>query len=233
MRELTERDIQQIVASVPLANLQLFLTCLQGHGNKVIDRSKNAYNGTMYNCTWKRTIRGLWVHNFDKVSDYIVCANPTPNLNFTTQPFTVNCWIYPTSLSSSPQVFSRSNNINRGHYFQLGTTKMTYYSFQVGHWDATDSTNIIVLNTWQMVSVTRLTTVVTIYRNGVDVTNTHGSHVDPATDTIDPFTIGALAYNPDMYEFGGQIGLFNVHNTNLSAAQLLSIYNRQRHLFGV
>lgn len=113
---------------------------------------------------------------FDGTGDRLSSPANTA-INLSTADFTAECWVYPTSFSSTKAIFVYQNadasNTNYGYWLTVKTTGVVRFenfsgSSQVGF----DSTVAMNLNTWNHIAVTRTGTSATTYVNGVGTSGT-------------------------------------------------------------
>jgi hypothetical protein len=113
---------------------------------------------------------------FDGTGDRLSSPANTA-IDLSTADFTAECWVYPTSFSSTKAIFVYQNadasNTNYGYWLTVKTTGVVRFenfsgSSQVGF----DSTVAMNLNTWNHIAVTRTGTSATTYVNGVGTSGT-------------------------------------------------------------
>lgn len=218
---------------VPLAGSGCVL-CLPGQddpqSSTIRDISGQGNNGTITTASWTRTEKGLWVLSFDGSNDYISCGNDS-SLLFTSEAFTMLAWLYPDNFAGDKMIVCRGLYETDGWYAEIYTTqKIGLRTHQAGAHQITQSSASMTATTWQHVAFVRSGASVTIYRNGTDITDSAGIHVDPRTNTRNLY-IGQ--YDLSSARFLGDMALWALHNVALSQAQVQGMYNRQRHLFGV
>ncbi len=164
----------------PIAGTQLLLTA-QNAG--ITDYARNAHMTTNLNAKsssfrkYSNTSLTL-----DGTGDYVsAVAVILPNLGANN--FTVDCWIYPTTVSKAMTIFDcRATASGPGISIEMNTSG-NLYSY-VG------STQILLtggqpaLNTWSHIALARVGSTVTLYLNGTAPTNGSNASVSTAiTDT--------------------------------------------------
>lgn len=197
-------------------------------------------HGTISGAVWTRLPSGLWVLSFDKIDNKVSIPANASFANLAA--LTLITWIKPTSIGE--------NNLGRimgsallgpvaGWYLSLMATNtftfgVDYATINLGRDGAN---NAITLTVPQMVAVTwtgsATATTIKFYVNGAETSygasaNGTGGRVDDATSILYVGNDSTTART-----FDGLIGLTRVINAVLTAAQLLSIHQQERHLFGV
>jgi hypothetical protein len=137
---------------------------------------------------------------FDGTGDYLQTVD-TPNIELGGGNFTLEAWIYPTSLTSGNFILSKQTNVSTasGYAFRVldstsggNASKLAFYASSNGStWDivAITATTALSTNTWYHVAVTRSGSSFTIWLNGVsDGTGTSSTAIQ---DNTNPLCIGA------------------------------------------
>lgn len=137
---------------------------------------------------------------FDGVDDYVVLGNATA-LGFTSQNFTIEAWIKPGNVTRRMRVFARGSYKNDGYRVDVASKgELEFYTFQSNATQFTNtSSNVIAVGNWSHIAVVRQGTSVKIYVNGVDKTETAGSHIDPAYLGYRNASIGT-SYAPEVFD---------------------------------
>ena len=184
--------------------------------------SKEAYG---YLCA---VTGALWTprgRDFDGVDDYINCGHPL-NLNFTSEDFSIEAWIKPDSLASNPNIFAKGSAVTEGYFFLLMSDGSGYLctnqseSWQLSYFPI----GCISTNFWQYVVATRSRAVVKIYKDGIDVTTSPGTHIDPASAPTRDAVIGIHPGKAQMELFDGLIGEVRVYNRALTPLEIQGNY---------
>ena len=105
---------------------------------------------------------------FDGTGDYLTLANNS-DFDFGSGNYTLEVWVYPTDVSTTRNILSRSFNGGTGNYsgFILSTSNFLETTTQTA-WDVTIS-KTLTANTWQHLAIVRNGTTWTYYINGVSV----------------------------------------------------------------
>jgi hypothetical protein len=155
------------------------LTC---QDSKILDNSTNAFNFTtttdgtgprittsypFTQNTTTTTVTSLGSAYFDGTGDYLTTPDNV-NLQFGTGDFTVECWIYPTSISGAQKgIISKGSNTT-GWELRIGGAVSSGLDFSYTS-TAVTSAFAVTLNTWHHVALTRSGTSMKSFLNGVNV----------------------------------------------------------------
>lgn len=199
----------------------------EGSGTSALDSSGNNNTGTLTNGpTWQSASNckvGSCL-SFDGANDYVDVGNV---LNMSTSSFSLSVWFKSTALLTQSLIFKEINSglPNRVGYSLYTRASNPYISFVIG-----DGTNLInptcpnVFNdgNYHQLVVTKDSSNASIYMDGLSC-NSAGSSL-----------IGNISNSTNL-KFGGGIGYLNgflddvrIYNKNLSAAEILSLYNATR-----
>jgi hypothetical protein len=155
---------------------------------------------------------------FDGVDDYISLGNAAA-LGFTSQNFTIEAWIKPSNVTRGMEIFQRHGWNNDGYRFQTGSSgNLKFYTFQSGanQYSATAS-DVLTAGNWYHVAVVRQGLSAKMFVNGVDKTETAGSHIGPAYSATRNATIGT-SYLPEAFQ--GIISEVRVWNYTRSESEI-------------
>jgi hypothetical protein len=219
------RDYEGIVTNGLVLNLDAgFIPSYPTTGTTWYDLTSNGYNGTLTNGPGFST-SGDGCITFDGTNDESNFGNI---LNYTSESFTFNYWVYFNSLTTNqsgqgPVVFFKGQFQINGYYIQVGTDGSIYFiTNQPGQYQATStSAGTISINTWYNISINRNGASCKIYVNGVDRTTTSGTHQNPLTSS-ESFKLAN--YNNYIYA-NMRIAIFQSYNRQLSATEVLQNYN--------
>jgi len=140
--------------------------------------------------SWGNLVTGQPYIDFTRATpDYLSCTNAlTTDLGFTTETFSGGMWINADLMAAATKyaLFNRADDSLDGWSFYFTEDVLTFTTYNAGpaSQDTTSLTGKITTGTWYLVGFSRsATAVATIYVNGVDVTDTAGTHIDPAACT--------------------------------------------------
>jgi hypothetical protein len=206
----------------------------------VSDISNNNNTATIVNSPVYNS-SGYFSYDYTK-SQQLTFAN-NPNLQFLgNSPYTLEAWIYPTrnpGASNYTGIFDRESNPGSGRdgynlYFLGGTagatTQITAERFSAGTASATWITlyESVSVNAWHHIVATYDGSLLRIYRNGSYV-STSSESTGAITNTVKTLTIGVRGGN----RFDGRIGVTNIYNRALSAADIVQSFNALRGRYGL
>ena len=167
---------------------------------------------------------GLWYLDFDGGDDRVtITGNSDVRL---ATPFTVMAWASSGDINQSAGVVTQGNIGTDG--YQLYNHSTTSWRFLSGSGTAVAGP-APVLDRWTFLVATDNGTTSILYVDGATSWNEVSSDVQDANAD---FWVGDLATTPD-WEFEGSIALVRLSNAVLTPAQISSIYNQERALFGV
>jgi len=169
--------------SHPLAENMVLCMLLNEQGSRAMDLSPSAAHGALtgFGSPAKRAFNGL---QFTAATpSYIEIPASFTQLNFTSEDFSIIMRCRIDILDAHRHLF------NRGSYKVEGYTilivvgdDLRFRTHQLGEVQETvTGFGAIVIDTWYTFGFSRLGTSATIYSNGIDVTLTHGTHLDPTT----------------------------------------------------
>ncbi len=167
-------------------------------------------------------------HRMFKTSGSYYTKGSTSAFNFTSSDFSGFMWVKYTSHNINSESYM-GNGGYQANGWQLTwfetTSQMLFRTNQAGADQGTYSTtNPIQANKWHLVGFTRSGTTAKIYVDGVDVTGTPASHINP-TSSSNAFGIGVYTPIPNSYLFDGKIDDVRVYNRALSAQEVKLLYN--------
>ncbi len=184
--------------------------------------------------TWQNLDNGL--PYLDYVSgnpDYIRSLQAaTTDLDFTSGDFSMGVWINPDALGNR-NMFTRGVASTDGWDFYLWTNgAMVFNTNQAAARQSTFGTAAdVAIGTWVFVSASRSGASARIYTNGIDTTSAPAVHINPLTANRNLYIgvnnlAGAAWYDGDMWRP-------RIWERQLAQAEMLQIFQMERHLFGI
>ena len=203
-------------------------------GTTWTDLSGNSNTGTLTNGpTYSSANFGSLV--FDGSNDY-VDLTLSPSLQFGTNDFSIEYWIYPISkVSAAPPLFTNYVGWGSGAIF-LGVDHVSYpnkYSFWIDGQGAGSSTSTnITYNKWEHLVAVRDAGICKLYLNGIqDGTTINGAGIPLNGRNSSLVRIGAIQGESNMYN--GRIANTKIYNRALTATEVSQNYNALRRRFGI
>lgn len=186
--------------------------------------------------TWVQLASGLWVLDFDYFTpDFLECpAALTGDLDFTGGDFSLAIWANPETVAAARILMLRGDLfVGDGWSFHLradngfGIDTYTGASARLTYSAAAE----ISAGSWALLGATRAGAACKVYKNGADVTDTAGSHLDPSTSNR-KLLIG-IEDDESANPFNGMLWYPRCWNRKLEAAEMASMFGVERLLFGV
>jgi len=141
---------------------------------------------------------------FDGSGDSLTAPSNTA-FDFGTGDFTIECWIYPTTLSNAPAVIAKANAVGSlvGWFIEVAAN-IVYFgagtnSGQFGTFSVTLSTN-----TWSHIACTRSGGVINCFVNGVSPGSQSSAQLTGSADNSNALQI-ARGFGNAAYDFSGYI----------------------------
>jgi hypothetical protein len=175
----------------------------------------------------------------DGVDDYIDCGS-TGNVN--SDNFTLCARIYINSFYTSgtgdtPIIFYKGEYNVNGYYMQLDYSANPNdggFKIHTNQLDATQvtysDTGILTPGHWVDLVAVKTGTHIVLFKDGFDVTNTHGIHINPA-ESSDNFQISKYADSTIAYFLDGSIDNVRIYNRALSAEEIAWLYREPYTMF--
>ena len=225
-----------LVFRPPPLGTVLSLTGLPGGSDKIYDRSPYGHIGTITGATWVRLPSGLWCLNFDGSDDQV--SPGAGNFDTLTQA-TIEFWYRPNVLLGAGGVhrylfcaYKDAQNFLGVYYSHTGGMIRTICL--VGNVEQFRSGDLSVgqSQTWHHCVVTMGIGNSDMWIDTVKTTQNLAGEAcfdDIAATTANYFG----AFEPASNTWSGDIALFRVYNKRLSALQVQSHFDQEKHLFGV
>ena len=158
----TDSSASSLVLALPLVGIKSdFSNAVNsGTSNKAITANGNAAASSSYSNFYGGSFA------FDGTGDYLTVTNSS-DFDFGSGNYTLEVWAYPTDVSTTRNILSRSYDGGTGNYsgFILSTANFLETTSQ-SSWDINISKTLIA-NTWQHLAVVRSGNTWTYYVNGV------------------------------------------------------------------
>ncbi|MBA7700187.1 hypothetical protein ES703_108896 [subsurface metagenome] len=184
-------------------------------GALAYDSSKYATNGVIVGAT---PTTGL-IDGAQYFTPNAYIEITTPQLNFTSQDFSLVAMVKVDDLTDGRLIFCRGRASQDGCYIFIQTNGSVYVATNqaAARQASTSSAGAIVPGLWYTVGFSRNGASIRIYINGVDDTPSPGSHIDPLTCARSA-KIG-IYDNLALYPFDGIIDHFIIYNRALDATE--------------
>ena len=167
----------------------LHLAMNEKHGDKVHDSSMNGNHGMLKNFAFPPTVISGWnpgkpdiALQFGGSTGKIDCSN-NPILDILGD-ITMSIIVRRDRFNTNEALISRAEfNVSGYEFYITSSNVLRYRTYQAAASQITDSTTHTLTGDHELLMVTREGTSATIYRDGIDITNVHGSHTDPVSNT--------------------------------------------------
>ena len=196
-----------------------------GSGTTWRDLSGNNNGGTLTNGPTFSSNNGGCIA-FDATDDFVSVASST-TFNFGAGDFTLETWIYPESFATylhmiqmpDQGTFALKANINNGAIYFYNPSFTTFGD--TPNWT-------LVLNKWNYVAMTRVSSVAYAYLNGESKGSKSGFNLNFSNNVVRIHGGNAGS------EFAQcKIAITKIYNKGLSASEVLQNYNAQKSRFGL
>lgn len=183
---------------------------LTGQSNRIVDASINNFTTTISGtvsvsaanpfATVYQASTQYYSGSFNGSTDYLSLAT-SPTIELTGN-FTIECWIYPTSIGTYNMVLGENNGAS-SDYFAIrsnNTLEFLIFGGATAAWSYTWAAN-----TWYHVAVVRISNALTAYVNGVSLTQSSGTFSTSAACFSVGLLIGRYGNSSTPYSFTGYI----------------------------
>jgi len=224
-------ELDELLFEPPEIGTVLYMPGLPGGGSTIYDLSPYGNNGTILGAVWERTEGGLWSLNYDGVDDVTTIAYVAgQGLNVTTA-VSVLFWYRPEGDASAANanVFGRANFRIYQPTAATPTGLNTYVNTSAGGSFVSGGT--LTLNKWHQLCLVFDKDLAAkehmAYLDGVAATpaNNDGTLLVPT----DPWYIGGGVAG----QVNGSFALCRIYFAPLDISQIVNLYNKERHYFGV
>ena len=186
------------------------------HLQDMTDSTSYSNDGTNNGATYNQSgrIDGAYYFNNTEI-DYISCGNDA-SLDFTTSPFTIEVLVSINDWNRDRVLVSKGwGSINGFNFFIQVNNRIYLITGQAAGYQATYSVVLAQNDDWIHVVVVRNGATATIYRNGIDITTSHASHIDPVT-TANALKLGVRSAD-NANRFNGTLDEVRISSTARSA----------------
>jgi hypothetical protein len=206
-------------------------------GDYIHDRARPHHDALLHGATigWTQLLSGLYVMDFTAGSpDWLdIGAAASADLDFTTEDFSVGEWVNLDSLAANRSIMCRGLLDTDGWHCQvLMDGSIIFFTNQLGADQYSQSSaGLITVGYSYLVGFSRREGSVRCYINGVDVTETAGTHIDPATANRE-LHIG-IYDNETGSPWEGQKWRPRIWGSRvIEDWEWLELFNMERHWFG-
>jgi len=143
---------------------------------------------------------------FDGNGDYLTVPDASA-LDFGTGNFTMEAWVYATSLANNPFLMHKStgNGSNTGWFFEIGPGAVYFGPGTSSGTFATFSSSAISTNNWFHIAVTRVSTTIQCFVNGTSIGTSTASNYGNNVDNSAAFGIGSWQVVSNSFDLAGYI----------------------------
>lgn len=221
----------------PNQDAVLDLQLREGTGTLAHDFSKTHVAGATLTGApvWTFLGNGLNYLEFDPANpdNIIVLAAASTALNFTSGAFSGAVWIYPNAYGNRWLLHKGAAGTGWGFWISATSPYLQFTTEQAGPtYQTTSGGANLALNAWQFVAFTRSGATGRVYLNGVDVTSTPVTHVNPVTAAAGDFYIGTTVGGGAGW-YDGSMWRPRVWSRALAASDIAALYQREREWVGV
>lgn len=205
----------------------------RGSGTTWTDLSGNGNNGTLTNGpTFSAGNQGSIV--FDGTNDYISFGNngSTTAFDFGTSNITFAFWIYPTNWADGTSrgiITKKANDASGGWVIYNDGGYATKINARIGLQNNFPSSTSVTTNIWQNWTLTRNSTTLSWYYNGVFDTSATQTVYNVSDTSVELQIARSQTWNG---YFVGNISNLLFYNRALSATEVLQNYNATKSRFG-
>lgn len=226
----TVLDKEDLVFNPPEPGCVLYLPGLPGGASKIHDRSPYGNHGTITGATWVRLPSGLWCLSFDGSDDHVNCGSGD-SLN-PTSAMSVMAWVKFAEFKTGQCISSKYDG--NGWIFGPDPNTSPYDALRFKVWGATNGHRLgathLSADTWYHICGVYESSDIHIYLNSILDDGTTGGTI-PAAITPSATALYIARYS-SVYTHG-DIALFRMCNSGLTALGIQNCFNREKHLFGV
>jgi len=219
-------ELDDLLFEPPEIGTGLYMPGLPGGGSTIYDRSVNGHNGTIAGATWEKTEGGLWGLKYDGIDDVVELQDITGVVDLT-----VLAWIWIDNTTGWHGIFGSDHWSHDGDVLiQSSTTKPTL-TVRGNDGANQNPTTTYTVKTWEHRGW--------VYRSAA---KTYAFYYNGEPDGDGSYT---TAYTPDLTSivygktytdrwWKGKLGFpLRFYPRELSAFEVINIFQQERHFFGV
>lgn len=202
--------------------LQAYYKMNETSGTTAADASQNSNTGTLTNMAgdeWHHSSAFAGPRNsldFDGTNDRVNCGIGS-SIDITGDNITLEAWVYPADFNTFHSVIDKEGG-NAGYVLSVrGGGQITFAYYNSG-WHWLDAPGALVVNKWQHIAVTKSSTGIIIYVDGIAVAS-KSSGAAIASNTV-PLGIGGNFSGGATNVFHGKIDEVRIWNSTRSAAAI-------------
>jgi len=166
----------------------------EGYGTTANDSSPQDNDGTITGADWTNSGKLSKALNFNGSSDYVDLGTDS-SLNFTSSNFSIGAWIKindTISGSANYMIVNKGAISTDGYTFRINGNaaggSITFITSQSGAFQQTNSAATeIQSGNWYHVVVVRNGSSAKVYKNGIDVTSSAGTHINPTSTSANAY----------------------------------------------
>ena len=200
------------------------------------DYSPQKNHSTITGAVWTRLSSGLWVLDLDGSDDMVVTKN---NIGISgNDSWTQVGWVKSDNFTSSAKcafgfLSTQSNDTGRNTIMHHGSKWQIFTYYDAGY--VLLNTSIAATTNWTLLCFYHDGTIkVRVYESGAVSTYSNPAGAKTLAVIDDKYSIGTYAGTASSpYPWAGLLGLNRVYTRALSIDEMDTIFNRERHLFGV
>jgi len=213
-----------------------------GSGTSWKDLTQYSANGTINgSMAFSSNNGGYLIGGVYNTGKYISWGTGLSQVNFTSSDFTISIMFNPASDNfdgGHRGVFGYGGYTARGYYTMISKVvpnKLSFFTNGSGNQQETRSSTFSVYSgQWILLSFVRSGSSVKIYVNTTDITETAGTHVNPASNTTNPLVLAsATQFDTLDSVFNANYASFMIYNKALSASELSRNFDSMRRRFSL
>ena len=210
----------------------LYLPGYPGFGSTTFDFSGQGNNGVITGAIWKQMPTGLWYLDFDGINNNVnIGVDIFVDADFSGGA-SMMVWANINTVDAADQMLLQvEERLNLE--VQQTSDKFTFHNFDGVAEQAAVGNAAINTGQWYFVVGSWDGTTVRLYQDSVLQTTTDTTSTPPALDAVSRASGLGYGITSAVQPADAKIALARIFDRGLTAAEILSIYNQERHLFGV